>query len=65
VSKIWYWFRWIVLGVLTGGILLQSACATGLATGTAGLATSITNELIRNLVYKFMGVETFGFSFGT
>jgi hypothetical protein len=66
VSKqVWYGIRWLILGLLTGGILLQSACATSLATGSAGLLTSITNEFIRNLVNKSLGVETFGFSFGT
>lgn len=50
-----------MLAVMSGGILLQSACATG----AAGLVSSITTEFIRNAVYKAMGIETFGFSFGT
>jgi hypothetical protein len=54
-----------MLGILSGGILLQSPCATSLATGTAGLLSSVTSEFIRNAVYKAMGIETFGFGFTT
>jgi hypothetical protein len=54
-----------MLGVLSGGILMQSPCATSLATGTAGLLSSVSSEFIRSAVYKAMGIETFGFSFAT
>lgn len=60
-KRTWYKLRWGMLGILSGGILLQSACATG----AAGLVSSVTSEFIRNAVYKAMGIETFGFSFGT
>lgn len=61
-NRSWYYVRWLILGILSGQILMQSACASSLATGTAGLLTSITNEFIRNLVNKEMGVSTFNFS---
>lgn len=61
-NRIWYTIRWSLLGVLSGGILLQTTCASSLATGTAGLLSSITNEFISNLVNKTLGVESFGFS---
>ena len=57
--------RWLLLGLLTGGVLLQSACATSLASGTSGLITSITNQLVSNLVYKAFGIPTYSFSLGT
>lgn len=54
--------RWLALGLLSGGILFQaSPCSSALATGTAGLLTSVSNEFIRNIVYKSMGIDTTGF----
>ncbi len=41
-----------------GTLLFQSTCTTSLASGTAGLVTAITNELIGNIVYKVMGIES-------
>lgn len=56
-----YSLRYIVLALAVGGTLWQSACTTSLATTTADLLTSVSNELIRNYVNKFMGVESYSF----
>jgi hypothetical protein len=58
MQRTWYWFRWITLGVLSGGILFQSACTTSLASGTAGLLNSVANSLISGYVNKALGVDT-------
>lgn len=63
LNRAWKASRWLCLAVVGGGLLFQSACATSLASGTAGLMTSITNEFIRNVVNKALGVESFGFGF--
>lgn len=63
LNRAWKASRWLRLAVVGGGLLFQSACATSLASGTAGLMTSITNEFIRNVVNKALGVESFGFGF--
>lgn len=63
LNRTWKASRWLLLAIVGGGLLFQSACATSLATGTAGLATSITNEFIRNVVNKALGIESFGFGF--
>ncbi len=57
--------RWLLLAIAGGGLLLQSACTTSLASGTAGLLSSIANQLISGLVNKAMGIETLPFSLTT
>lgn len=58
MQRTWYWLRWLTLVVLSGGILLQSACTTSLASGTAGLLNSVANSLITSYVNKALGVDT-------
>jgi hypothetical protein len=53
------------LALASGAILFQSACTTSLAAGTAGLLSSITNQLVSNIVNKAFGIETFPFSLAT
>ena len=66
LQRTWFWVRWLTLGIMCGGILLQSTCTTSLAVGTAGLLSSVSNSLIGNYVNKALGVETFGLaSLGT
>ena len=65
LQRTWFWLRWLTLGLMCGGILLQTTCTTSLAAGTAGLLSSVSNNLISNYVNKAMGVESFGFSLGT
>ena len=59
MQRSWFWLRWLMLGMLSGGLLLQTSCATAAAAGTAGLLSSVANSLISNYVYKAMGVSTF------
>jgi len=59
LQRIWYWTRWLTFATLCGGLLFQSACATALTNGTAGLLTSISDSLISNYVQKAMGIESF------
>lgn len=60
-----YLLRWLLIALASGTLMFQSSCTTSLATGTAGLLTSITNSLLSNYINKAMGIPTYNFSLGT
>jgi hypothetical protein len=54
--------RWVCLTLALGGMLFQQplSCNLILAQVTAGLSTSITNQLIRNVVNDTLGLPRTG-----
>ncbi len=57
------WYRGIVLAVLTGGLVFQASCTEICADITMGLATSISNQYIGNVIDDYLGLGG-GFDFG-
>lgn len=52
--------RFLVLAIVSGGLLLQSACGTSLLITATSLTSSIRDQFIQNLVNKTLGVDSAG-----
>jgi hypothetical protein len=44
--------------ILASGTLLQTSCSTLAVEATSGLASSITNQYIRNVIYRALGLSS-------
>lgn len=49
---------WLLTTILAGGTLLQTSCTSIIADGATGLATSIADQYIRNLIYQLLNLSS-------